>query len=152
MKKLLALIGLAVAVVGFEAEAQVPTYFPNAITLTNSYVAGTTTFILTGTNAVQAPTIYVGKQRQFALSTTVASSANGVTNIWTLIPSVDGINYDTNAPSQLLYTNAVTGVSTNTVVKSFDSLGAGYYKVWTIVTTGTSTNVAASYSTKIQSP
>ena len=146
MKKflLIALVGLVT--VGAHAQ----TYFAQSISgIPTVLTAGTTNYPL-----ASAPTIGAVKQRYLAFSTTMfGTSAVGATNIYTLAPGVDGINYNTNAADLVYATNAVNAASTtNTQTRSFDTGGYGYFKLIAITTTGTSTNLSASYGIKIQAP
>ena len=143
------------------ASAQVPANAFQSVSLTNSFVNGTTTYSLGGTGVLAAPYIDCGKQRNVAFTSTIAGgTTGGVTNIYYFAPTVDGSHFDTNALDMLAVTNGSAGGGTNTVVKNLNADGLKGFAINSIVTaagggtnaTAAITNISQGYGVKISAP
>jgi len=145
MKKILLLIGVAALLATVSTQAQTPIYAPSVVSLPSVFSAGTT-------NLASPPVLYVGKQGNAAFESTIAGTSAGVTNVYYFAPSVSGVYFDTNAAEVVLFTNSVVSGATNTVTKNLSAAGIGYFKLFSVVTTGTATNVAHYYPTKLSAP
>lgn len=166
MKKLLSIIGIAAIVLSVmipnsaraQAYSGVALGLPGINAGLNAVATGTNTLFNTNYTAIGSmPTIGAIKQRYIAVSETHFNlNASGTTNQYWFIPSVDGVNYNTNASDSITFSNVITGAAGagGTKTSVFDTYGYGYYKLSQVVQTGTgvSTNSTFSYSIKIQSP
>lgn len=135
------------------AAAGDPTYAPATLSLTN-YWGGSTGAATVVTYALSnAPSLGVLKQQNVAISSTIWASTSGATNTYYFAPSVDQVNYDTNAADLFVLTNGqASGNGPWTVVKSFAVGGIGSLKLIEVTTLGTVTNSAHSFGEKISSP
>lgn len=161
MKKILSLIGVAALLATVSVNAQ--TYSPQTISLAG--INGGAIAVATGTNTLFAtnytsvatmPTIGTIKQRYLSVSETHFNlDANGTTNQYIFIPSVDGVGYSTNSADYQSFSNVITGAAgaAGTKTFTFDTFGYGYYKLAKVVTSsGVSTNSSMSYGVKMSAP
>ena len=86
-----------------------------------------------GTTNLAAPQTIVCKQQNVAIAANVSGAA-AVTNIYTFIPSIDGVNYATNVSYTLTAYSA--GATVNTVVSNFNVAGYSYLRLYTIQCVG----------------
>ncbi len=148
MKNIICIVLLAGFLSALSAHAQYPTFAAQSLSVPTSMTKDVTT------NLASPPIIDVRRQQYVALSSTMTSmNAAGSTNIYTLWPSVDGVNFDTNAANSTFFTNAMLAAGPVTVVKTINPGGYGYYKVTASqCLTGNYTNASLSYGLKISSP
>ena len=161
MKKLL-LILAAVGLLAMSASAQTPRYGYQPITLPgiNTGVptgnASGTTNVLMGTNYTVATAPVIGQltQRYIAVSEThYTLGSAGSTNTYLFAPSVDGVNYDTNAANDITFVAKNTiGQGPVTTTTNWDTQGIGYYKLISISTNAPATNTSLSWGFKQLSP
>lgn len=145
MKKFIIIIaGLAIAAIS--AKAQVG-FAIQSISVPGVIPAGTT-------NLATTFTLDVRKQGRVTLGlTSTALATPGCTNQLIFQPSVDGVNYDTNSADLLTCSNSVVGLGPVTTTTTITVPGSvGYLKCTQMITTGTSSNNAASYGIKIATP
>lgn len=146
---ILSLVGVAVLLATISTQAQngAPAVGYAVISLPATYAAGTTNIPLT-----IAPQIGALKQQNLALASTISAASPGATNIYTFAKSVDGINFDTNAADVVSFQSACIGAGPVTTVTNLPTGGVTYFKLITVVTTGTATNNSFLYGVKISAP
>lgn len=151
MKKIIALIGVAVLALATVStvQAQVPGLNTTTLSLPTSLQAGTTNY-----PAATAPYIDVSRGHTFTFSSTIWGNGTiGATNLYYLAPTADGVTFSTNANQLRLATNTVSAASTtNTCVMDFNCGDAIGYRLLTIVTTGVVTNGPHTAQQKISAP
>ena len=144
MKKLLLLVAVFATVTS--AKAQI--YASQNMTVM-APIAGSAT---STSNSV----IYVGKQKDVAVSFSFLMSSTGTGNqTLTFQRSVDGVNWETLAASKTVVVIAATGATESCTVTNIPSNGAGYIRLatWANGQSGqTCTNTALSYAIKIGAP
>lgn len=143
LKSMLAIAAIFIA--SLTAQAQYAQYAPQSIPLPSVLAAGTTNFATP--QVIGALTF-----RQLPLSLTIGAASPGATNTYTIQRSVDGVNYDTNAADATTFVVSIVGAGNNTWTTNWDSGGYGYFRISSIVTVGTATNVSSSYGQKLNSP
>ena len=155
---IIVLIGVAALLATvFNSAAQTPiTAFDGKISVPLYYLAGTTNYPLTN-----CPTTGALKQRMIALEGSICAASPGATNVYTFAPSESGTYVDTNTVANYrTFTVYCIGTGPVTCTTNFDTLGNVYYKLISVVTTGTATNSiqpgsqvdGLGYATKISSP
>jgi hypothetical protein len=152
MKKIIPLIGvaalLATVLIPSMARAQAtPSYGPiNIIATSPSTIATTVT-----TNLPSGNVIDCRKQRNVGLMLMFNQSSASTSNVvYTLYRSIDGTIYDTN--NALTFTIASQGTTRVNYSTNFDSLGYGYYEIYSIANATaltTMTNFGVQYPNKI---
>ena len=153
MNKTIALIGVAVIAL---ATVLVPS--ASATPGNNLIILGVPAVLAAGTTNLASP-LYVDVLRSQSapvFASTIVSGSPGATNIYTFQPAGDGILFDTNAVHAVLVTNALivaSGVATNTWAVPLGTSGNFQaYRLASITTTGTATNLTHNVQQKIDSP